>query len=260
MNKNYTIEEIGEILSKSEVDKNILRDLYKDKRKGVLKLLEKWEKKQMLLKQLQGQLTAMSVYEKEYKNQGYEFIAGVDEVGRGPLAGPVVAAAVILPEGFSVLGINDSKQLSEEKREYLFDQIQASAISIGIGIIPAKQIDEINIYEATKRAMLKAINMLQVKPHYLLIDAMKLPINIPQLSLVKGDQKSISIAASSIIAKVTRDRYMKRMGEAYPEYGFEKHMGYGTKQHIEAISMHGIIGEHRRTFSPIREEVKEAKG
>lgn len=248
-----TIGEIAEILSKHDIDIKLIKELKKDSRSGVIKLIEKWERKQEVIKKQQEKLNEMSSYEKEIYKQGYQTIAGVDEVGRGPLAGPVVAAAVILPADFQILGINDSKQLSEGKREELFELIHQHAISIGIGIIPSEQIDEVNIYQATKLAMRKAISQLTINPDYLLIDAMKLEIDIPQLSLVKGDEKSISIAASSIVAKVFRDRYMKRLGQEFPHYGFENHMGYGTKQHLEAITTYGVTHEHRLSFSPIKD-------
>jgi ribonuclease HII len=258
--ENYTINEIAKLFTQEKVDSKMLEELRKDSRKGVLKLLEKWERQQAdHLFQVQ-QLNRMSTYEKECFHKGYEFIAGVDEVGRGPIAGPVIAAAIILPKDFAILGVNDSKQLSDEKRESLFEEIQKHAISIGIGIIPANQIDEVNIYEATKLAMVKAIRQLSVKPQYLLIDAMKLNIDIPQMSIIKGDEKSVSIAASSIVAKVTRDRYMKRLSHHHPQYGFENHMGYGTKQHIEALFTYGLIDEHRKSFSPVKEVVSEGKG
>jgi len=195
----------------------------------------------------------MSQYERMYKNQGYCNITGIDEVGRGPLAGPVVAAAVILPDDFNILGIDDSKKLTENKREELFESIQEVAISIGVGIVDAKEIDEINIYEATKKAMYAAISNLHIRPDFLLVDAMKLTTPFPSEAIIKGDSKSISIAAASIIAKVTRDRMMKEMAQAYPEYHFEQNMGYGTREHIEALQLYGATPFHRKTFAPVKE-------
>lgn len=181
--------------------------------------------------------------------EGYELVAGIDEVGRGPLAGAVVAAAVILPKNIEILGVNDSKKLSEEKREELFKIITEKAISIGVGIVDEKEIDEINILNATKKAMKIAIEQLEPKPDMLLIDAVVLAdIDIKQESIIKGDAKSISIAASSIIAKVTRDKMIKEYDKTYPEYGFASHKGYGTKQHIEAIKKYGPLEVHRKTF------------
>lgn len=201
----------------------------------------------------------MLEFEKKlYKNK-IELIGGIDEVGRGPLIGPVVAACVILPKNFYVEEINDSKKLSEKKREYLYDIICDSAISIGIGVISAKRIDEINIYEATKEAMKEAINNCNIKPQYLLIDAMKLDVEIPSESIIKGDTKSESIAAASIIAKVTRDRMLIELDKEYPMYGFKKHKGYGTKAHLKAIDENGVLDDHRRSFRPVRDAINGKK-
>lgn len=198
----------------------------------------------------------MKEFETELYNNGINFIAGIDEVGRGPLVGPVVTAAVILPKDFYDERINDSKKLTEKKRELLYDVIMENAISVGIGISNEDVIDEINILNATKRAMLEAVNNLSVKPEHLLIDAVKLNTDIPQTSIIKGDAKSESIAAASIIAKVTRDRMMVELDKIYPEYDFKHNKGYGTKKHIEAIRKYGIIKEHRKTFAPCDEYVK----
>ncbi len=198
----------------------------------------------------------MKEFETELYNNGINFIAGIDEVGRGPLVGPVVTAAVILPKDFYDERINDSKKLTEKKRELLYDVIMENAISVGIGISSEDVIDEINILNATKRAMLEAVNNLSVKPEHLLIDAVKLNTDIPQTSIIKGDAKSESIAAASIIAKVTRDRMMIELDKIHPEYDFKHNKGYGTKKHIEAIRKYGIIKEHRKTFAPCDEYVK----
>lgn len=198
----------------------------------------------------------MKEFETELYNNGINFIAGIDEVGRGPLVGPVVTAAVILPKDFYDERINDSKKLTEKKRELLYDVIMENAISVGIGISSEDVIDEINILNATKRAMLEAVNNLNVKPEHLLIDAVKLNTDIPQTSIIKGDAKSESIAAASIIAKVTRDRMMVELDKLHPEYDFKHNKGYGTKKHIEAIRKYGIIKEHRKTFAPCDEYVK----
>ena len=198
----------------------------------------------------------MKEFETELYNKGINFIAGIDEVGRGPLVGPVVTAAVILPKDFYDERINDSKKLTEKKRELLYDVIMENAISVGIGISSEDVIDEINILNATKRAMLESVNNLSVKPEHLLIDAVKLNTDIPQTSIIKGDAKSESIAAASIIAKVTRDRMMIELDKIHPEYDFKHNKGYGTKKHIEAIRKYGIIKEHRKTFAPCDEYVK----
>ncbi|MBM7659381.1 ribonuclease HII [Bacillus mesophilus] len=251
--KQYTINEITSILNNRTIDQKLLKELKKDSRKGVIKLIDQYEKEQQEFLLQKKHWKQMTTYEKELHGLGYSLVAGVDEVGRGPLAGPVVASAVILPRQVELLGINDSKQLTDAKKEYYFQLIQDVAISIGIGFIHAQKIDEVNIYEATKLAMKEAITQLKPMPDFLLIDAMKLELDIKQKSIIKGDQNSASIAASSIIAKVTRDNYMKKLAEEYPQYGFQNHMGYGTKQHLEAISLNGIISEHRRSFAPIKE-------
>ena len=192
-------------------------------------------------------------YEKELWKNGINLIAGMDEVGRGPLIGPVVTACVILPKDFVLEGLTDSKKLSEKKREEFYDYIMEHAISVGIGMMDDKVIDEVNIYEATKLAMYQA-----VKPEHVLIDAMKLDkLEMPSTSIIKGDAKSISIAAASVIAKVTRDRMMIELDKKYPMYGFKSHKGYPTKKHIEAIKEYGLIDGYRKTFKPISEMVKE---
>ncbi len=193
----------------------------------------------------------MKEFENELYEKGIKYIAGIDEVGRGPLVGPVVTAAVILPKDFYDERINDSKKLTEKKRELLYDVIMENALSVGIGISSEKVIDEINILEATKKAMIEAIDNLSIKPEHLLIDAVKLDINIPQTSIIKGDAKSESIAAASIIAKVTRDRMMIELDKEHPEYDFKHNKGYGTKKHIEALYKYGPIKEHRKTFEPV---------
>ena len=191
-------------------------------------------------------------YEKELYEEGIEYIAGTDEAGRGPLAGPVVAAAVILPKGLIITGVNDSKQLTEKKREELFDLINEKALAVGVCFIDNNKIDEINILEASRLAMMEAIKKLKIRPEYVLSDAMPMNIDIPVKPIIKGDALSESIAAASIIAKVSRDRFMDEMDLKYPNYGFKKHKGYPTKDHIEAIKKYGITPIHRKTFKPIK--------
>ena len=189
-------------------------------------------------------------YENKAYEQGFNIVCGVDEAGRGPLAGDVYAAAVILPKGYVVEGVNDSKKLSEKKREALFDKIVDECICYSVGTASVEEIDEINILQATYSAMRKSVAGLSVKPDMLLVDAVTIPgIDIPQTPIIKGDAKSISIGAASIIAKVTRDRLMKRMSQDYPQYDFENNMGYGTKKHIEAIKRYGLCKIHRRSFT-----------
>ena len=190
-------------------------------------------------------------YERNLNNEGYKLIGGVDEVGRGPLVGPVVAACVILPVGYKLDGLTDSKKLSEKKREEYYKIIMRDAIAVGVGEISAKVIDEVNIYEASKLAMLEAIKSLKVKPDYLLIDAMKLDIDIKQTSIIKGDFLSQSIAAASVIAKVTRDHMMDDLDKIHPEYEFAKHKGYPTKRHIELLQKYGPLENYRFTYRPV---------
>lgn len=194
-------------------------------------------------------LKEMLKIEDSLYSEGYEYICGIDEAGRGPLCGPVVAAAVILPKDKYIEGVNDSKKLSPKKREKLYDDIKKEAISVGIGIVDVDIIEEINILNATKLAMIKAIKDLKIKPDYLLIDGNQLiDIDIEKQTVVSGDAKSESIAAASIIAKVTRDRMLVNFDKLYPEYGFAKHKGYGTKMHIEAIKKYGLTPIHRKSF------------
>lgn len=199
------------------------------------------------------------LYERELREKNVTLIAGVDEVGRGPLVGPVVAACVILPEHFSLEGLTDSKKLSEKRREYFFDEIKRQALGIGIGIVDERRIDEINIYEATKEAMKEAISSCNIVPQHILIDAMPLDIDIPTTSIIKGDLKSITISAASVIAKVTRDRMLVELDSRYPMYDFIHNKGYPTKKHLEAISKYGIIKEHRKSYGPVKKYLEETR-
>ncbi len=208
---------------------------------------EKKRRQEERLKKELARLEAMSVYEREYAACGA--ICGIDEAGRGPLAGPVVAGAVILPKDEQILYVNDSKKLSEKKRELLYDEITERALAVGVGIVGPERIDEINILQATYEAMRLAVGQLEMRPDILLNDAVTIPgIDIQQVPIVKGDAKSVSIAAASIIAKVTRDRLMRDYDQVFPEYGFASNKGYGTKSHIEALKALGPTPIHRRTF------------
>lgn len=198
----------------------------------------------------------MREYEDNLIKEGYNFIAGTDEAGRGPLVGPVVAGCVVFPKDYKNELINDSKKLTEKKREELYDIILKDAISVGVGIVSAKEIDEINIYEASRKAMIKAYEEANKKVNidYLLTDAMPIDnLNIPVMKIIKGDAKSISIAAASIIAKVTRDNMLLELDKKYPEYGFKSHKGYPTKKHIEAINKYGIFEGYRTTYKPVKD-------
>lgn len=234
-----------------QADKNELASLYAkyadDTRAGVVSLLAKYRKQEEKLALEKKRIENMSIYEKKYAD--YSYICGIDEVGRGPLAGPVVAGAVILPKDCDILYLNDSKKLSEKKREELYDEIMEKAIATGIGIVSPARIDEINILQATYEAMRMAIEQLQVQPDLLLNDAVTIPdVMIKQVPIIKGDAKSISIAAASIIAKVTRDRLMVQYEDVLPGYGFASNKGYGSAAHIQALREQGATPIHRKTF------------
>ncbi|MEG2322015.1 MAG: ribonuclease HII [Bacilli bacterium] len=201
------------------------------------------------------------LYEKQLYNKGLEHIGGVDEVGRGPLIGPVVASCVVLPIGFNLEGLTDSKKLSEKKRDLFYDYIIKNCVAYGIGIVSPEEIDEINIYQASKKAMILAIDEVKnkIKLDHVLVDAMPLEINIPTTSIIKGDALSISIAAASVVAKVTRDKMMYELAKIYPMYGFDKHKGYPTKQHLLAINKYGLIAGYRKTYSPVRTILERVK-
>lgn len=227
---------------------SILTDDRKSVQTSIASTFKRFEKQ----KKLEAHFKEMWQYEEQAKTKGATYIAGIDEVGRGPLAGPVVACAVILPDSFDVLEVNDSKQLSLSKREELYDKIMDQAIAVGIGMKDASVVDEVNIYQATKLAMIDAVTELSIQPDFLLIDAMTLDMPIPQENIIKGDAKSISIACASIIAKVTRDRMMVAYDKEFPGYGFANNAGYGTKVHLEGIETYGITPIHRKTFAPIK--------
>lgn len=253
-NKPLSIAEIKRILSEITNDKDERLMVFRaDSRKGVAAALKSWDRKREKQLLAEQQLEKMLAHEKRAWAHGKQYVVGIDEVGRGPLAGPVVSAAVILPEDFSVVGINDSKQLSLAKREAFYDLLQEEAIAIGVGIKNAEVIDRVNIYEASKLAMIEAVEQLRVEPDHLLIDAMTLPIPISQENIIKGDAKSVSIAAASIVAKVTRDRLMETYDTQYPGYGFAQNAGYGTKAHLEGLDQQGITPIHRKSFAPVRE-------
>lgn len=198
-------------------------------------------------------------YENDLHSKGYKYIAGCDEAGRGPLYGPVVAACCVLPNDFKLEGLTDSKQLTEKRREKYIDYIKENALAYGIGIVSAEEIDEINIYEASRKAMLIALSEVRkkIEVDYVITDAMPIDIDIESLPIIKGDAKSITIAAASVIAKVTRDRMMIELDSKYPEYGFKKHKGYPTKAHIEAINKYGLIDGYRKTYGPVKELIEK---
>ncbi|MGN1398017.1 MAG: ribonuclease HII [Streptococcus gallolyticus] len=256
-----TVKEIKEALAAIEsLDDARWQDYESDGRAGVQKAIQQRKKAIQADIDEDLRLENMLRYEKELYQQGYQAIAGIDEVGRGPLAGPVVTACVILPKNCKIKHLNDSKKIPKKHHEEIYQEILARALGIGIGIVDNNVIDQINIYEATKVGMLQAINQLKgevAKPDYLLIDAMHLETSIPQQSLIKGDANSLSIAAASIVAKVTRDRMMADYANDYPGYAFEKNVGYGTKEHLEGLKKYGITPIHRKTFEPIKSMLKE---
>lgn len=245
-------KEIKEIFENTNIeDLDFLFDRFEDdERSSVKKILEQFKKKkENYLKEL-NRLEDMIKYEKDLYDLGYEFICGIDEVGRGPLAGPVVSACVIMPKGLKIDGVNDSKKLSPKLRESLYEKITNEAIAYSIGIINPEEIDEINILNATKKSMIEALNDLEVRPDYLLIDAVRLNgVNINQTNIIKGDEKSHSIACASIVAKVERDRMMELYDAIYEGYDFASNKGYGSQSHIEAIKKMGLTPIHRKTFT-----------
>lgn len=249
-----TINEIKALLAGVDrLDHPLFLDLQEDSRQGVQKLLVQLQKQLQLALAEQERVESLMAFEKELYAQGYTAIAGVDEVGRGPLAGPVLAAAVILPESSRIMGINDSKKLSKKKLLEVYEAITAEALAIGIGQIDAAMIDQVNIYQASKLAMKEAIKQLEIQPDYLLIDAMELDLPLPQTSLIKGDALSQSIAAASIIAKVERDRLMETYDQQFPGYDFANNVGYGTANHLQGLAQLGPCPIHRMTFAPLKD-------
>ena len=248
-----TIKEIKEQLANIQrLDDPLLAELEQDSRSGVIQAIAK--RKREIQKRIDEdeRLEGMLAYEKECYARGMELIAGVDEVGRGPLAGPVVAAAVILPKACKIPGLNDSKKIPKYKHKEIYEAVLQNAIAIGIGIKDNHVIDQVNIYEATKLAMMEAIGQLDPQPQHLLIDAMKLDLSIPQTSIIKGDANSLSIAAASIVAKVTRDQMMEDLDQLYPGYNFAQNAGYGTANHLAGLHKLGVTPIHRRSFEPVK--------
>ena len=248
-----TIKEIKEQLANIQrLDDPLLAELEQDSRSGVIQAIAK--RKRDIQKRIDEdeRLEGMLTYEKECYARGMELIAGVDEVGRGPLAGPVVAAAVILPKACKIPGLNDSKKIPKSKHKEIYEAVLQNAIAIGIGVKDNHVIDQVNIYEATKLAMMEAIGQLDPQPQHLLIDAMKLDLPISQTSIIKGDANSLSIAAASIVAKVTRDQMMEEFDCEYPGYDFTQNAGYGTANHLAGLHKLGVTPIHRRSFEPVK--------
>ena len=248
-----TIKEIKEQLANIQrLDDPLLAELEQDSRSGVIQAIAKQKREIQKRIDEDERLEGMLAYEKECYARGMELIAGVDEVGRGPLAGPVVAAAVILPKGCKISGLNDSKKIPKSKHKEIYEAVLQNAIAIGIGVKDNHVIDQVNIYEATKLAMMEAIGQLDPQPQHLLIDAMKLDLPISQTSIIKGDANSLSIAAASIVAKVTRDQMMEEFDREYPGYDFAQNAGYGTAKHLAGLDKLGVTPIHRRSFEPVK--------
>lgn len=246
-----TISEISRLLH-DHAEPEFLEQLANDPRKGVQRLLASYVRKQKKLAAKKAAFIKRFSYEQKYWRQG-KLVAGIDEVGRGPLAGPVVTAAVILNHDFDLIEVNDSKKLTPQKREALYPEILRQAVSVAVGVKSAEVIDQVNIYEADRLAMREAVLDLDQKPDLLLVDAMDVPVNIEQVKLIKGDAKSNSIAAASIVAKVFRDKLMDDYAKIYPQYDFCKNAGYGTKEHLQALRKFGPTPIHRKTFAPIKD-------
>ncbi|CAJ1189122.1 ribonuclease HII [Companilactobacillus crustorum] len=251
MKNKYTIKDIKEILVNQTPSDEILQELSEDTRAGVKKLLVQYQQRQIKQQALIAKFHQKEFLEKPFWDHDL-LVAGVDEVGRGPLAGPVVTAAVILPAQNTLYEVDDSKKLSAIKRSELYRQICEQAIDISVAIGSPQLIDTENIYHATELTMGDSINRLYVKPNHILVDAMTIPVAIPQTKLIKGDAKSLSIGAASIVAKVARDRLMTMYSHLYPEFGFERNDGYGTKEHLLALEQFGRTKIHRLSFSPVR--------
>lgn len=245
-----TIGEIKKLLAQGSVNHEDLKILENDTRVGVQKLLLSYHNRQQKLAKKKAAFIKRFAYEKTFWAKN-ETVAGVDEVGRGPLAGPIVTAAVIIDDKFDLTDVNDSKKLSAKRRQELFPLILKEAVSVAIGLKSPQVIDEINIYEADRLAMAEAVKNLDVKPDALLVDAMQVPVQLPQVRLIKGDAKSNSIAAASIVAKVFRDNLMADYAKIYPEYHFDENAGYGTQAHLQALAKYGPTPIHRKTFAPV---------
>lgn len=250
MKNNLTIAQIKSLLL-DQVDESVIEDLQQDPRKGVEKLIKQYRKRQANKIELMQIFQQKQHYEKPFWDRG-QYVAGVDEVGRGPLAGPVVTCAVVLPQNNTLYQVDDSKKLSRAKRNELYRQICEQAIDISIAVGSPKLIDQYNIYHATELVMKDAINRLYLKPAHILVDAMTIPIAIPQTKLIKGDSKSLTIGAASIVAKVARDRLMEEYDRKFPEFDFKDNDGYGTKKHLDALSQYGKTPIHRESFAPVR--------
>ena len=255
---NKTIKEITIALSETTQYESWMEEIQQDTRTGVQKVWKQWVNRREKEKKLLEEHNQKVQFDFSFLSSEEHLLAGIDEAGRGPLAGPVVTAAVILPNHCNeLIGVNDSKQLSKKARGEFAELIKAHAIDYAIHFQSAQEIDLLNIYEATKQSMKKSVENLKFCPDFCIVDAMTLPIDIPQSSIIKGDAKSLAIAAASILAKNARDEYMEKLHEEFPVYGFDQHAGYGTKQHLEALEQYGPMHEHRKTFEPIKSMIEK---
>lgn len=250
---NLTVQEIKALLEQRRLSREEIRRLAQDDRAGVRQAIQHWRRQQAEQMWERRRLYRLYNFERQYYARGWWRIAGVDEAGRGPLAGPLVVGAVVLPPECFITGLNDSKKLSEDERERLYEIITRVATAVSVYVVDVPTIEQLNIYHATVYGMEQAIHSLPVAPQALLVDAMVLPrVNLPQQALVKGDNRSASIAAASIVAKVTRDRIMREYDKQFPQYGFASHKGYCTAAHLAALARYGPCHIHRRTFAPVR--------
>lgn len=247
-----TVAQISSLLSKQDISLHIIARLKEDARVSVRRLVDKWESRQQREVKEKERIYALYQYERQLQNKGYSLVAGIDEAGRGPLAGPVVIAGVILPPDCYLPGLNDSKKLSAVQREKLYQDIIKVAITVNRSIVSAETIDEMNIYQATVAGMYKVIETMSPSPQAVLIDAVPLSLMIPSQSIIGGDQVSASIAAASIIAKVERDEIMNQLDSQYPMYGFSRNKGYGTQEHMDALAKYGPCIYHRQSFAPVK--------
>lgn len=248
-------------MDENNLTEEMYEQLKEDSRKGVQRLVKLYEKRRLEKTKLREQFLKMCQFDEQFKLEPATLVAGVDEAGRGPLAGPVVAAAVILPNDFNEIYVNDSKQLTEQERERLYDVITQKAVSFSIAVIDNEEIDRLNILHATQKAMENALATLSIKPDIALIDAVKLQnVHCECREIIKGDEKSVAIAAASILAKVTRDKIMDDIAEQYPAYDFENNKGYGTKKHLDALEKFGPTVYHRRSFSPVQNVLFKKEG
>lgn len=248
-----TVAQITRILNQENIEPPVIKALESDDRVSVVRLLNKWRQKKAQKLNEMSRLEQLYTYERYFYEEGYDLIAGIDEAGRGPLAGPVVVAAVILPHNYFLPSLNDSKKLSPKQRQELYHKIKQDAIAVSSWFVHEHDIDKLNIYQATLLGMYKVVENLNPTPHAILIDAMPLrDVNVPTRSIIDGDALSASIAAASIIAKVERDAFMNELDQQYPAYGFAKHKGYATAEHVRALNQFGPCPVHRRSFEPIK--------